>query len=89
MSKVSDEDIKNHILFKLHWKKKWGASHTALENLKRGVPKHLGGRYLDMGKKLIKEGYLLSKPTHYGLQVSLNPERREEIIKISRKFFKY
>jgi len=88
MSNVSDEDIKNHILFKLHWKKKWGASHTALENLKKGVPKHLGGRYLDIGKKLIKEGYLLSKPTNYGLQVSLNPRMRGEIIRRTRKFFK-
>jgi hypothetical protein len=82
----TDEEIKDHILFKLHWKRYWGARHTALESVKKGIPKHLGGRYMEMTEELIKEGFVISKPTSYGLQISLNPKKREEIIKRSEKF---
>ena len=36
----------------------------------------------DAVKELIKEGFVLQKPTSYGLQVSLNPARIDEITKI-------
>lgn len=88
MPELTDEEIKSHILFKLHWKKYWGGRHTALESVKKGIPKHLGGRYVDVAKELIKEGLLLSKPTSYGLQISLNPKLREEIIERAEKFAK-
>ncbi len=86
MPEITDEEIKSHILFKLHWKKYWGGRHTAIESVKKGAPKHLGGRFIDMAKELIKEGLLLSKPTFYGLQISLNPKLREEIIERVEKF---
>ena len=86
MFEVTDEEIKSHILFKLHWKKYWGGRHTAMESVKKGIPKHLGGRYIDMAKELIKEGLLLVKPTAYGLQISLNPKLREEIIERAERF---
>ncbi len=86
MPEITDEEIKSNILFKLHWKKYWGGRHTAIESVKKGTPKHLGGRFIDMAKELIKEGLLLSKPTFYGLQVSLNPKFREEIIERVEKF---
>jgi hypothetical protein len=86
MSEVSDEEIKAHVLFKLHWKKYWGGRHTALESVKKGIPKHLGGKYINAAKELIKEGLLLGKPTAYGLQISLNPKQRDKIIGIAKKF---
>jgi len=86
MPEVTDEEIKSHILFKLHWKKYWGGRHTAIESVKKGIPKHLGGRYIDMAKELIKEGLLMSKLTAYGLQISLNPRLREEIIERTERF---
>lgn len=86
MSEPTDENIKAHILFKLHWKKYWGGRHTAIESVKKGIPKHLGGKYVDMAKVLIKEGMLLSKPTAYGLQISLNPRQRDKIIEIVESF---
>ncbi|MBS3052323.1 MAG: hypothetical protein J4428_03055 [Candidatus Aenigmarchaeota archaeon] len=82
------EQIKNHILFKLHWKKFWGGKHTAIESVKKGIPAHLSGRYVDMTRELIKDGLILSKPTSYGLQISLNPNKREEIIKRAESFAK-
>lgn len=88
MREVTDEEIKNHILFKLYWKKYWGGRHTALESVKKGIPKHLGGRYIELTKELIKEGLIGSKPTSYGLQISLNPKLREEIIERAERFAK-
>ncbi len=88
MSEVTDEKIKSHILFKLHWKKYWGGRHTAIESVKKGIPKHLAGKYLDMVKELIKEGLILTKPTSYGLQISLNSKERDRIIEIVEKFAK-
>ncbi len=88
MPELTEEQIKDHILFKLHWKKYWGARHTALESVRKGIPKHLAGNYVDAAKELIKEGLIVSKPTSYGLQISLNPNRREEIIKRAESFIK-
>ena len=86
MPEVTDEEIKSHILFKLHWKKYWGGRHTAMESVKKGIPKHLGGRYIDMAKELIKKGLIVCRPTSYGLQISLNPKRREEVIERAERF---
>lgn len=83
---VTDEQIRADILHRLHRKKKWGKSHTSFDNLQKGVPSHLKGKYLEIGKELVKNGFLIAKPTHYGTEVSLNPGRRKEIIKTIRKF---
>jgi len=86
MPEITDEEIKANILFKLYWKKYWGGRHTAIESVKKGIPKHLAGKYIDIAKELIKEGLLISKPTAYGLQISLNPKQRDKIIEIAEKF---
>lgn len=83
---LSDEEIKARIMYKLYRHGKWGGSHTSFENLKKGFTqrdtgKH-GSKMVDkMGNELIKEGLVLSKPTGYGLEVSLNPGMKEEILK--------
>ena len=86
MLEPTDEEIKAHILFKLYWKRYWGGKHTALESVKKGIPKHLGGRYIDMATELIKEGLINIKPTSYGPQISLNPKHRGEIIERAERF---
>lgn len=40
-----------------------------------------------MTKELIRQGLIIQKPTHYGLQVSLNPRQNDVIIGIMRRFF--
>ncbi len=84
---ISDEQIMADILHKLFRKKKWKASHTAFEHLHKWCKPELAERYKDVAEMLIKEGFLIPKPTHYGLQVSLNPEKRNEIFGIIFRFF--
>lgn len=85
---IPDEQIKADILHKLFRKKKWGASHTALQNLHKWCKPEFAERYRNIAELLMKEGFLIPKPTHYGLQVSLNPRKRNEIIQIILKFFR-
>ena len=75
-------DLKKIILRKLYRHRIIGGKHTAIENLTHGLPKHIVGKAKDAVKELIKEGFILQKPTSYGLQVSLNPEKIKEIEKI-------
>jgi len=43
------------------------------------LPSHFKGDVKDAAKELINEEILIPKPTSYGLHVSLNPRKREEI----------
>lgn len=88
----SDEEIRARILLKLAKRGKWGGAHTPLDNLKKGwnirdVGKLGMKRVQKITKDLIKEGIILSKPTHYGLEISLNSEMSVEIEQIIRKFY--
>jgi len=75
-----DEDkIKATILYHLRRKKVIGGVHTHLDTLRRGFPSHLGKDVNKIIKELIKKGLIITKPTSYGLQVSLNKEKLEEI----------
>ena len=89
---IADEQIKAAILLKLYKRGNWGGSHTAFDNLKKGFKaKELGKgglkRVNRMGRELIREGLLLAKPTHYGLQVSLNTRKNQAIRTIITRFF--
>jgi len=88
MSNPTDDEMKADILARLHRRVCWGGKHTALETVKKGVPKHLGGDYMKLAKELIKDGFISSKPTSYGQQISLNPARMEEIISRIEKFMR-
>ena len=59
-----------------------GEKHTSEDNAQKCLPKHLRGEAKKALKKLIREGYVISKITSYGLEVSLNPRRIEEIRKV-------
>ena len=75
----SDDEIKATMLYHLRRKKVIGGVHTHFDTLKRGFPSHLGKDIDKIAKQLIKEGLIITKPTSYGLQVSLNKERLKEI----------
>ena len=76
----SDESkIKATILYHLRRKRIIGAKHTHYDTLKFGFPSHLGKDIKNIANDLIKQGFLISKPTSYGLQVSINPQKLQEI----------
>jgi hypothetical protein len=80
--KVSNNEynaVRLKILRKLLMHGVVGAKHTSPDNLQKGLPGHLLGVAKEVAKDLIKEGILLSHPTSYGTQVSLNPDRLAEI----------
>jgi len=78
--------LKATILKKLKRRGKWGKAHTSFDKLSTGIPRHLRGESKEAGYDLIKSGLLLSKPTSYGLEVSLNPKRKDEILKTIEEY---
>ena len=73
--------IKIFIVRKLYRKRVWLHKHTNINNLPKGLSNELRPSK-DVRKaidELLKEQILLSKPTHYGLEVSLNPKKIKEI----------
>lgn len=78
--------IRARILFKLARRRNWGNSHTAFDNLKKGFKPKDAELVEKAAEDLIKENLLFRKPTGYGLHVSLNHNRAQEIKKIISDF---
>ena len=78
---IIEEDIKRFILRKLVRHRIWMRKHTSIHNLRKGLPDHLRNRkeVKKVINDLLKEVVLLSKPTHYGLEISLNIKKKKEI----------
>ena len=89
---LTEPQIKALILFKLHKRGNWGASHTAFDNIKKGfnerdLGKH-GTKIVDKAaKEMIKSGMIVPKPTSYGIQISLNPRQADSIMTMMRQYF--
>jgi len=62
-----------------------GGKHTAYDNIRKGKPVSEYKAIEKELKQLIREGFVISKPTGYGTQVSLNPRRVKEIIEMIEK----
>ena len=76
----NDEDkIKATLLYHLRRKKIIGGVHTHFDTLLRGFPAHFGKDVKKIAQSLIRSGLLVTKPTSYGLQVSLNLSKIREI----------
>jgi hypothetical protein len=73
--------IKKFILRKLIRQRRWMHKHTSIHNLAKGLSDNLRSmrEVKNVINDLLKEGFLLSKPTHYGLEVSLNIKMKKEI----------
>ena len=76
-----EEDIKRFILRKLARHRIWMHKHTSIHNLSKGLPDYLRGKkeVKKVIEQMLKQGILLSKPTNYGLEVSLNIHKKKEI----------
>ena len=81
MDEIIFEEIKKFILRKLVRHRMWMHKHTSIHNLPKGLPDNLRSKkeVKKVIEDLLKEGLLLSKPTHYGLEISLNINRKKEI----------
>ena len=73
------DDLKLTILERLYRAGMIGGRHTAIESSVRGLPKHLKGDAMKAVRDLIKEGLIVPKPTSYGVQISLNPNKIKQI----------
>ena len=81
----TEDKIRATILYHLRRKRVIGAKHTHYDTLERGLPSHLGKEVDNVAKGLIREEYIKTKPTSYGLQVSLNIEKIKEIEKYIKR----
>ncbi|NHI03702.1 hypothetical protein DYY67_0772 [Candidatus Nitrosotalea sp. TS] len=92
MSEFTDEEIMARLVYKLYRRGNWGESHTSFENLKKGFnQRNLGKkgfkRVDKIGEKMIKDGLLHPKSTKYGLEISLEYTRKNELIALIKKIF--
>lgn len=73
--------IKKFIVRKLYRRRMWLHKHTNINNLPKGLSNKLrvSKQVKKATEELLKEQILLSKSTHYGLEVSLNPKKIKEI----------
>ena len=78
---MEKEQLKGFIVKKLFHHGYIGGRHTDIENLKKGLPSHVKGDAKEAAKELIKGEILISKPTSYGLHVSLNPRMKDKFQK--------
>ena len=83
--KREDEELKDEIkwfiLSKMTRHRIWMHKHTSIHNLPKGLPDHLRSRkeVRKVIDQILKDGILISKPTSYGLEVSLNIKKKAEI----------
>lgn len=86
----SEQDkIKATILYHLRRKRIMGGVHTHYDTLKRGFPSNLGKEVGRVAKELVKGKIIITKPTSYGLQVSLNKDKIKEIEEFILKVLGY
>jgi len=76
-------EIKKSLLIKLMKRRCWGHKHTSYDNLPKGFPSHLGKEVRKVADDMIKEGILIKHPTSYGIEISLNTNRKKEIEEIA------
>ncbi|MFA4819459.1 MAG: hypothetical protein WC613_00700 [Candidatus Aenigmatarchaeota archaeon] len=87
---MDNDLIRAKLLFSLARHRKWGECHTAYENMMRQFrSQNLGKEGMKIatkiGEELMREGFIIKKPTNYGLQVSLNPRKPQEIKELIKK----
>jgi hypothetical protein len=75
-------EIEREILSKMLSDRIIGERHTSEDNIPKGFPKHKRGDLKRALRKLIRKGYVIPKITGYGVEVSLNPRKIEEVKKL-------
>lgn len=73
--------IKRTLLERMVSKRIWGGKHIDYEHMANGFPSHLRKNVLSVGDELIRDGLIIKKPAGYGLQVFLNINKKDEIMR--------
>ncbi|MBI5046983.1 hypothetical protein HZC07_04615 [Candidatus Micrarchaeota archaeon] len=55
-------------------------------HIPKGAPNHIRNKIKENAHQLIKDGFLIQKPTGYGLEVSLNFDKKDEIFAIIERW---
>ena len=81
MPKSDIEKLKLHILKKLFDQRCWMHKHFSINNIPQGLPSHArDSRIIKKAvDELTKSNWLLSKQTFYGLELSLNINKKKDI----------
>lgn len=82
---IDENTIKATVLYHLRRKKVLGGVHTPFDTVTRGFPSHLGKDVKKICQELIKDGWIITKSASYGLQISLNKEKLDEIERFIKK----
>lgn len=80
--------IKGKILHKLARYGKFKASHTSIDNIQKGFPKHKRGEIKNIVEEMIKEDLLIVKPTRCGKEVSINLNNKEKVFELIEIFLR-
>ena len=83
----NSEKITFHILTRLVRRRIWKHKHTSIHNLSKGIPDSFKNDKLikKVISNLLKQQILLSKPTHYGLEIIFNIKKKKEIEEMIKK----
>ena len=89
MDENIEKEIKRFILTKMTRHRLWMHKHTSIHNLPKGLPDRL--RSKKEVKKVIHgllKDFLISKPTNYGLEVSLDIKKKRDIEEFIAKSYR-
>ena len=81
MRKDLHEKMKLHVLKRMYDRACWTHKHMNINNLVGGLPPHERDTKIlkDVIGELSGSGWGITKPTHYGLEISLNSRKKKEI----------
>lgn len=87
MAKMNAKEIeekKADILIDLLKHRKVGQNHTSIDNIVKSFPPRDHKTVKKIRDQLIKDQFIICKPTSYGKQCSINSEKIEEIISMPK-----
>ncbi len=79
MQKFSVIAAQVYVIDYLSRKRYFGAHQTLSENIPKGTPPEHKKTILKAINKLANKGLLITKKKHYGVHVSLNPRKTQEM----------
>ena len=80
---VKDHELRVAVLRKMLRHRWIGGKHTDIDNIPKGFPPHVRNGIVEVTQDLIREGFIVRKPTNYGEHVFLNPGKVHEAKKIT------